>query len=224
LLGERRPDRLQVALFFITVLGLGFFFTVQVRSQATADQLLSGQDNVTLGLLITGLAQSNQRLVEARSDLGRQEQQLAASATSPNSASQQLRQQLSELQVINGTVPVHGPGVEMKVGFAMRSFELQDLANAMRQLGAEAISINDRRLTARTVIGETNRALTIDGKPMPAPYDLLVVGDPAQLISGAGQLLAQLKARGNATLAQQADIHIAAVVPERPQVYSNFGS
>jgi hypothetical protein len=59
---------------------------------------------------------------------------------------------------------------------------------------------------------------------MPAPYDLLVVGDPAQLTSGAGQLLAQLKARGNATLAQQADIHIAAVVPERPQVYSNFGS
>jgi hypothetical protein len=59
---------------------------------------------------------------------------------------------------------------------------------------------------------------------MAAPYDLLVVGDPAQLISGAGQLLTQLKARGNATLVQQADIHIAAVVPERPQVYSNFGA
>jgi uncharacterized protein YlxW (UPF0749 family) len=218
-----RPYRVQVALFFITVLGLGFFFTVQVRSQATADQLLSGQDNVTLGLLITGLAQSNQRLVEARGDLSRQEEQLAASATSPNSASQQLQHQLSELQIINGTLAVHGPGVELKVGFAMQSFELQDLANAMRQLGAEAVSVNDRRLTARTVIDERNRTLTVDGRPMAAPYDFKVIGDPALLFAGAGQLLTQLKARGNATLAQQGDVHITAVVPERPQVYSSFG-
>jgi len=223
LLGNKRSYRIQVALFFVTVLGLGFFFTVQVRSQATADQLLSGQDNVTLGLLITGLAQSNQRLVEARSELGQQEQQLAASATSPNSASQQLHQQVSRLQIINGTMPVRGPGVELKVRFAMQSFELQDLANAMRQLGAEAVSVNELRLTARTVIGEKNGTLTIDGKSMSAPYDFLVIGDPAQLSAGAGQLLTQLEARGNATLGQQGDIHIAAVVPERPQVYSSFG-
>ncbi len=223
MLGSNRSYRIQVALFFITVLLLGFFFTVQVRSQAAADQLLSGQDNVTLGLLITGLAQSNQRLVQARSDLGQQEQQLAASATSPNSASQQLNQQLSKLQVINGTVPVHGPGVELKVGFTMQSFELQDLANAMRQLGAEAVSVNDRRLTARTVIGDKNGSLTVDGKSMAAPYDFLAIGDPAQLLSGAGQLLTQLKARGNATLGQQGDIRITALVPERPQVYSSFG-
>jgi len=43
------------------------------------------------------------------------------------------------------------------------------------------------------------------------------------LLAGAGQLLTQLKARGDATLGQQGDIHIAAVVPERPQVYSSFG-
>jgi uncharacterized protein YlxW (UPF0749 family) len=223
LLGDRRSYRIQVALFFITVLGLGFFFTVQVRSQAAADQLLSGQDNVTLGLLITGLAQSNQRLVQARSDLGQQERQLAVSATSPNSATQQLNQQLSQLQIINGTVPVHGPGLELKVGFTMQSFELQDLANAMRQLGAEAMSVNDRRVTARTVIVEKNGAVNIDGKSMSAPYDFLVIGDPAQLFSGASQLLTQLKARGNASLVQQGDVRITALVTERPQVYSNFG-
>jgi hypothetical protein len=39
----------------------------------------------------------------------------------------------------------------------------------------------------------------------------------------AGQLLTQLKARGNATLSQQGDIRITDVVPERPQVYSSFG-
>lgn len=207
----------------MTVLGLGFFFTVQVRSQAAADQLLSSQDNVTLGLLITGLAQSNERLVQARSDLGAQEQQLAASASSPNSARQQLNLQLSQLQIIDGSTPVHGPGVELKVGFTIQAFELQDLANAMRQLGAEALSVNDQRLTARSVIGEKGGALSVDGKAVAAPYYFRAIGDPAQLLSGAGQLLAQLKSRGSVSLDQQADIRISAVVAERPLVYSSFG-
>ncbi len=221
--GSLRANRVQVAIFFVTVLGLGFFFTVQVRSQATADQLLSSQDNVTLGLLITGLAQSNERLVQARSDLSAQEQQLAASATSPNSARQQLSRQLSELQVINGTTPVHGPGVEMKVGFTMQTYELQDLANALRQLGAEALSVNEMRLTANSVIGEKSGALTIDGQTLTAPYDFRAIGDPAQLSSGAAQLLTQLKSRGPVSLDQQADVHISAVVRNRPLVYSSFG-
>ena len=220
---SRRANRIQVAIFFVTVLGLGFFFTVQVRSQAAADQLLSGQDNVTLGLLITGLAQSNERLVQARSDLATQEQQLAASATSPNSARQQLNQQLVQLQVIDATTAVHGPGVEMHVGFTMQTFELQDLANAMRQLGAEALSLNDSRLTAKSVIGQKGGLLTVDGRTVAAPYDLRAIGDPAQLFSGAGQLLTQLKSRGPVSLDQLADVHISATVPERPMVYSSFG-
>jgi uncharacterized protein YlxW (UPF0749 family) len=216
-------SRTQVALFFVSVLGLGFFFTVQVRSQAAADRLLSGQDNVTLGLLITGLAQSNQHLLQARSDLSQQEQRLAAAATSPNSANQQLQEQLSGLQIVNSTVPVHGPGVDMTVGFTMQTFELQDLTNAMRQLGAEALSVNDNRVTARSVIGSKNGTLTIDGRTISAPYALLAIGDPPQLASGAAQLVTQLRSRGQVSLTQQADIHITSVVPERPVVYSSFG-
>ena len=216
-------SRTQVALFFVSVLGLGFFFTVQVRSQAAADRLLNGQDNVTLGLLITGLAQSNQHLVQARSDLNQEEQRLAVSATSPNSANQQLQEQLSRLQIVNAVVPVQGPGVELKVDFTMQPFELQDLTNAMRQLGAEALSVNDHRVTARSVIGSKNSTLTIDGKTISAPYSFQAIGDPPQLASGAEQLVTQLKPRGQVDLTQQADIHISSVVSERPQVYSSFG-
>jgi uncharacterized protein YlxW (UPF0749 family) len=214
--------RTQLALF-ISVLGLGFVFTVQVRSQAAADRLLSGQDNVTLGLLITGLAQSNQHLVQARGDLSQEEQQLAAAANSPNSARQQLQQQLSRLQIVNGTIPVHGPGVELRVSFKMQAFEIQDLSNALRQLGAEALSVNDHRLTARTVIGDSNGTLMIDGQPVSAPYDFLAIGDPPQMASGAGQLVTQLRSRGQVSLDQQADLRITSSVPDRPQVYSTFG-
>ncbi len=222
MLGSSRMTRTQLALFLVTVLVLGFFFSVQVRSQAAADRLLSGQDNVTLGLLITGLAQSNQRLIEARGDLSLEEQRLADSASSPNKASQELQQQLSQLKVVNGTVPVHGPGVQLKVSFKMQAFELQDLSNALRQLGAEALSANGHRLTARTVIGESSGAVVIDGQALSAPYDLLAIGDPAQMASGAGQLVTQLRSRGQVVLDQVSDLHITGVVPDRPQVYSTF--
>lgn len=215
--------RTQLALFFITVLVLGFFFTVQVRSQAAADRMLSGQDNVTLGLLITGLAQSNQRLALARGDLSQEEQQLAAAANSPNTARQQLQEQLSKLQIVNGSIPVHGPGVELKVAFKMQAFELQDLSNALRQLGAEALSVNGHRLTARTVIGESNGALVIDGQPVSAAYDFVAIGDPPQMASGAGQLVTQLRSRGQVSLDQLPDVRITSVVTDRPQVYSTFG-
>ena len=214
--------RTQLALFLATVLVLGFFFSVQLRSQAAADRLLSGQDNVTLGLLISGLSQSNQRLIEARSDLSQEEQRLADSASSPTKASQELQQQLSQLQVVNGTVAVHGPGVHLKVSFKMQAFEMQDLSNAMRQLGAEALSINGHRLTARTVIGERGGAAVIDGQALSAPYDLLAIGDPSQMASAAGQLVTQLRSRGQVMLDQVPDLHITAVVPDRPQVYSTF--
>jgi uncharacterized protein YlxW (UPF0749 family) len=216
-------DRTQLALFLIAVLGLGFFFTVQVRSQAAADRLLNGQDNVTLGLLITGLAQSNQRLTQARGDLSQEEQQLAASASSPNTARQQLQRELTQLQIVNGTIGVHGPGVELKVGFKMQAFEIQDLSNALRQLGAEALSANGHRLTARTVLSESNGTLTIDGIAVYAPYDFLAIGDPPQMASGAGQLVTQLRSRGQVSLDQLPDLRITSVVPDRPQVYSTFG-
>jgi uncharacterized protein YlxW (UPF0749 family) len=105
----------------------------------------------------------------------------------------------------------------------MQAFEIQDLSNALRQLGAEALSVNDHRLTARTVIGESNGTLMIDGQPVSAPYDFLAIGDPPQMASGAGQLVTQLRSRGQVSLDQQADLHISSAVPDRPQVYSTFG-
>ena len=61
-----------LAAILVVVAVLGFLFAVQVRSEATAQQYLSSQDNVTLGLLITGLSQANNRLVLARVELSNQ--------------------------------------------------------------------------------------------------------------------------------------------------------
>src|SRR2546422_6168686 len=114
--GARIPW-LQAAALFVVVLVLGFLFAVQVRSQATAQRYLSGQDNVTLALLITGLAQSNEQLIEARGELTAEEQRLASAAASGGSGTAPIQEQLDKLRVIDGTAPVRGPGVQLSIGF-----------------------------------------------------------------------------------------------------------
>ncbi|MDQ6748064.1 MAG: hypothetical protein M3010_08190, partial [Candidatus Dormibacteraeota bacterium] len=107
---RRQFPPLQVASLLVIVLVLGFLFAVQVRSQATAQRYLTGQDNVSLGLLITGLSESNQRLADARGEAQGQVQQLTAEAASGGNPAPTLRRELTTLEIVDGTVPVHGPG------------------------------------------------------------------------------------------------------------------
>jgi uncharacterized protein YlxW (UPF0749 family) len=218
-----RLPRRELAIFVVAILVLGFLFTIQVRSQATAAKLLSGQDNVTLALLINGLAQSNQQLVQTRYDLSAEAQKLQSDADANRSGAPALQDDLTLLQVFDGSVPVHGPGITMHIGFSLQPFELQDLGNSLRQLGAEALTVNNHRLTARSAISLPRGDLVVDGQALQAPYDIQAIGDPSKLLTGAQSIVGTLKARGNVSLSSAPDIHITAVVLARPQVYSSFG-
>jgi uncharacterized protein YlxW (UPF0749 family) len=54
--------------------------------------------------------------------------------------------------------------------------DLQDLANALWQAGAEAIAINGQRLTAITTIRAAGEAILVDFKPVTRPYQLSAIG------------------------------------------------
>lgn len=222
--GKPRIGRVQLGSLLLMVLALGFLFAVQLRSQATAQKYLTGQDNVSLGLLITGLSQSNQQLADARGQLQQQVAGLRAEAASGRNPAGTLQQELIQLEIADGTVPVHGPGLVLTVSFALHDYEVQDLTNALRQSGAEAIELNGHRITARSVIGEKSGRATVDGQSIAVPYRVSAVGDPAKLASGAESISASLKARGGTSVDQQADIKIAVTVPERPVIYSSFSS
>ena len=221
--GNPHIGRVQLVSLLLMVLTLGFLFAVQVRSQATAQAYLTGQDNVSLGLLITGLSQSNQQLSDARGQLQQQVAGLRAEAASGTNPAGTLAQELTQMEIADGTVPVHGPGIVLSVSFALHDYEVQDLGNALRQSGAEAIELNGHRLTARTVIGEKGGRATVDGQVVGTPYRVSAVGDPSKLTSGAEGIAASLQARGAVTVDQQPDVRIAATVAERPVIYSSFG-
>jgi len=215
-----RPEL--IAIVLVTLL-LGFLFTIQVRSQDTVQTYLQGQDNVSLGLLITALSQANNRLVLQRVDVSQQVERLQADLASGSSAAPALQAQLTDLEVLEGRLPVHGPGVQMTIGFKLQAFELEDLGNSLRQLGAEAVQVNGRRVTARTVYADRGSGVAIDGRAVSAPFTVLAIGDPATLLGGAQDLVTQLSPRGSVTLTQLADVDVSATAPQRPAVYSSFG-
>ncbi|MDT4988428.1 MAG: hypothetical protein QOI74_2522 [Micromonosporaceae bacterium] len=54
--------------------------------------------------------------------------------------------------------------------------DLQDVANELWRLGAEAIAINGERLTATTTIRAAGGAILVDFRPITAPYQVSAIG------------------------------------------------
>lgn len=101
--------------------------------------------------------------------------------------------------------PVHGPGVVVVAGDAatgdqvdpatgqrvpaqaddngrLRDRDLQSLVNALWAAGAESISVGGERLAPTTTIRAAGEAILVDLRPVPSPYTIEAIGDPATLL------------------------------------------
>lgn len=113
-------------------------------------------------------------------------------------------QRLTGLELAAGTVPVTGPGVVVTLddrpppveGEQVEQLEargglpgdgrvldrdLQQLVNGLWAAGAEAVTVNDQRLTARTAIRSAGEAVLVDFRPLSPPYVVRAVGEPGRL-------------------------------------------
>ncbi|MFD5753414.1 DUF881 domain-containing protein [Streptomyces sp. NPDC127033] len=105
--------------------------------------------------------------------------------------------------LLAGATPVHGPGVKLVVddakdassgggggpressGFSdtgrVRDRDMQRVVNGLWESGAEAIAINDQRLTSLSAIRAAGDAILVDNRPLVPPYTVLAVGDGKKL-------------------------------------------
>lgn len=106
-----------------------------------------------------------------------------------------LATRVRRLETRTGFGPVSGPGVVFTVDDAesgdetqvVRDDDLAILVDGLWAAGAEAIAINGQRLTARTSIQNSGRAIHVNTRPLAPPYDVEVIGDqdtlPARLLN-----------------------------------------
>ncbi|WP_454855963.1 DUF881 domain-containing protein [Promicromonospora soli] len=96
---------------------------------------------------------------------------------------------------VNGAVPVRGPGMVVKLtdgsggglvepGDApaesrVRDADVQFVVNELWAAGAEAVAVNDERLTSLSAIRNAGDAILVDLQPLNGPtYTIEAVGDP----------------------------------------------
>ncbi len=221
-----RGSRAGTALLAI-ILGLGTAAAVQhlrapVQGTRTVTSVLRNEIDQK-SAAITRLQTTNERL---RAEISRAQAALLAS-----NGGSDLTARLQVLGLVAGELPVTGPGIELALDDAptttsgadgsgqqtdrVMDTDLQIVVNGLWAAGAEAISINDQRLTVRSAIRSAGKAIMVDFRPLAPPYLIRALGNPSQLQSGlagdvAGAYLQSLRDsyRITATITAHGDLHL----------------
>ena len=118
-------------------------------------------------------------------------------------ASAPLRQRLQSEQLAVGALPVTGPGLQVTLGdpavqpsasagpsrgaalaTILTDRDVRSVVNQLWADGAEAVAVNDIRLTPLSAIRFAGQAVLVDRAPITSPYTIEAIGDPAALDTG----------------------------------------
>jgi uncharacterized protein YlxW (UPF0749 family) len=217
---RQRSSAGPVAVWLIALL-VAFVATVQLRSQAEVERSLLQADPATLAFSIDQLSRSNDELEAQVNELTQRRSKLQSGGS--EAADQALQAELQQLRILEGLVPVHGPGVVLVIDASgLTALDLQDALNNLGAGGGEAMAVNDQRFVAGVPIMQTAGGVTVGGTLTPPPWTILAIGDTNRLAETADAMTQQLRTDRRvrqATYRVESDIVIRAVVNERPFVY-----
>ena len=184
----------QMSLFGVALL-IGMLLVGQLRSQARPTEIssLSAQE---LSQLVDTLSERNRQLRSALSDLQQTLREYHAAGTQGQSALDVSREDLRRITAFGGLAPVEGQGIVLQVTGDLDAIALNDLLNELRNAGAEALAVDDIRITHRSVAVQGPVSLLIDGHQVARTFTLSAIGSPEGLLSTMerpGGIIAQLQ-------------------------------
>ena len=184
----------QLSLFAVALL-IGVLLIGQLRSQARPTEIssLSAQE---LSQLVDQLSERNRQLRGALSDLQQTLREYNAAGTQGQSALDVSREDLRRITAFGGLAPVEGQGIVLQVTGDLDAIALNDLLNELRNAGAEALAVDDIRITNRSVAVQGPISLLVDGTQVGRTFTLSAIGSPEGLLSTMerpGGIIAQLQ-------------------------------
>jgi uncharacterized protein YlxW (UPF0749 family) len=150
----------------------------------------------------TDLTASLQRRLDALRD---STQALRARALASTASGSAVAAQLAQEELAAGTVAATGPGLRVVVddapstsggsGNQVLDRDLQALVNALWAAGAEAVAVDDQRLTAQSAIRQAGSSILVNFEPVSRPYVITAIGDPVALATSfaASSAAAQMR-------------------------------
>jgi uncharacterized protein YlxW (UPF0749 family) len=191
----------QATLFAVAML-IGLLGVGQLNSQARPIEI-SRLSATELSTLIETLTARNRELRSGLADIREQLRQYEVSGPQGESALQVSREDLRRITAFGGEAAVDGQGIVMEVDGNLDAIALNDLINELRNAGAEAIAVDEIRITARSIAIQGPRALELDGVEVGEQFTLRAIGSPDGLLGAMerpGGIISQLKLFIKATI------------------------
>lgn len=166
---------------FITIAFIaGILLALQVRSFKKIESLVRRNEPKAILAELRTLQIAN---AELRSHLSEVERALGD--TRSRLSGETTEEEINKLELLAGETSVRGEGIELTFNAAVEEFWISDLIATLVSAGAEAISINDIRLTAKTAgFRLVSGGLLMGQSFFKPPFKMAVIG-PAKPLKDA---------------------------------------
>lgn len=180
---EKSPKTSRLLSFCVALTFLSFAIVCQINFESNSVQSLESQSTENLVAMVRSLNDYRNRLNAELAVLERTE--------SSRSVTVSLEQQLNSARIFSGAAAVSGPGISVTItaDYDLYSTDVIDIVNEMKVSGAEAIAINNQRVTNKSRITQETDLdehlfLALDGERLLTPIVITAIGDPATLEKG----------------------------------------
>jgi uncharacterized protein YlxW (UPF0749 family) len=208
--GRVGRDPLASALIGVLTLILGFAIAVQVQSVGD-EELLAGAREEDLVRILDELSAREDRLRVQITDQRGALQELVNSDGQTSSALEDARDRAQDIGVLTGTVAASGPGLVLTIrdpGDDVQVTDIIDTIQELRGAGAETMQIDGVRVGVSTAVAGRAGALEVDGQPIEAPYEFVVIGSPQNIETAMnipGGVVPHIGSRGGSVSIETSD-------------------
>ncbi|WP_246220799.1 DUF881 domain-containing protein [Phytoactinopolyspora mesophila] len=167
---------------------LGFAAVVQVRGDE--EDALAHARRDELVQILDGLSRQGDRLEDEITGLRRSREELVSGADAESVAMTQAEDRLRQAEIIAGTAPATGPGIQMTISDPDARVTKNELFSAVQELrtaDAEAIQIegvgndNSVRVVTDTHFLDAEQGVSVSGVELRPTYVITAIGNPVNL-------------------------------------------
>lgn len=181
----------------IVLLVLGGLIGAQFHTERAAEKMAADQRPE---VLLQRFADANKKIDVLNAEVTRLRQTVTkyeAAAADQQRLAKTMNSEIQRARTAAGLLPVKGPGILVKLADSplrapdtegqnalnIHDVDLLQLINELKAAGAEALCVNEQRVTAMTEVRCSGPVIKVNGTAIGAPYEVRAIGSPEALES-----------------------------------------
>lgn len=171
----------QIIILLISGMVLGALVITQAKYFTNYVESVGRDSSENVFRKIQILKTSNDELKDEIGTLDKQFEEISTQA----SALASINKEIEKNKLIAGETDAYGPGVKLEISNDIKGLWFTDIVNELFASGAEAVSVNNVRLTDSTIGFDTlpNGKIMLNGVILNSPYTFSAIGDSNTLRS-----------------------------------------